>query len=68
MAAYELIDWIRLSGLPLTSIHIQRITTIIVKALRPAFGELVRYLDPKYQHLWDTFLNGAEALTDYLDL
>ena len=60
VAAYELVDWVRLIGPSLHVSELRRLIAAIERFHKPALGELFQYLDPQSVSLWD----GADLLSN----
>ncbi|PIL36537.1 hypothetical protein GSI_00226 [Ganoderma sinense ZZ0214-1] len=61
VAAYELVDWLRLIGPVLHALELRRLIAAIERFHRPALRELFQYLDPQSVSLWDD----AELLSKF---
>ncbi|KAM5540626.1 hypothetical protein V8D89_005657 [Ganoderma adspersum] len=59
VAAYELVDWLRLIGPALHVSELRRLIAAIERFHKPALRELFQYLDPQSVSLWD----GADLLS-----
>ena len=52
VAAYELVDWIRIVHLPLHHSEVDRILDVVIRLSPSAATEFLYQLDPRYGHLW----------------
>jgi nucleolar pre-ribosomal-associated protein 1 len=53
IAAYELIDWLRLIDQPLSIMEVRRLSDILVKFHMPSLLEFGEHLDPTRVSFWD---------------
>ena len=62
IAAYELVDWLRLVEQPLGTTEIRRLASTIVKLHAPMLEEFAEYIDPANMSLW----NSLDAFAQFL--
>ncbi|KAI1792498.1 ribosome 60S biogenesis N-terminal-domain-containing protein [Ganoderma leucocontextum] len=61
VAAYELVDWLRLIGPSLHVSELRRLIAAVERFHKPALRELFQYLDPQSVSFWD----GADVLSNF---
>ena len=61
MAAYELVDWLRLIGPELHVSELSRLINVVERFHKPALKELFQYLDPQSVSLWEA----ADVVSDF---
>lgn len=64
IAAFELVDWLRLADQPLGHDEVTRIAAVIENFHKPALSAFADYLDPAQKLLW----TGLDVLRRYNDL
>ena len=64
VAAYELVDWLRLIGPTLHVSELRRFIAVVERFHKPALRELFQYLDPQSVSLWD----GADLQSNFYHL
>ena len=62
LRAYEVVDWLRLTGPSLTAANVARLLNSLERLHKPAVKEFCQYLDPRAVSLWkDTNLSGDQT-------
>lgn len=53
-SAYELVDWLRLTDIVLTSAEISRLASIIQRFHHPTLKTLLQFLHPSEGQMWES--------------
>ncbi|KAI0751700.1 ribosome 60S biogenesis N-terminal-domain-containing protein [Daedaleopsis nitida] len=62
LAAYEVVDWVRLTGPSIATPELARLAVVVLKLCGPALKDLSRYLDPTQVSVWQA----RESLSDLI--